>query len=382
MDVNQVRSGENWQRFSIVAVSGSLVAVAILGASNGLQSGWKGAGASLILAFACLLSGGFLGFLFGIPRSQQNPPSGNSKINERSRDYSENTNLEQISDWLTKIIVGVTLIQFTEIASSIYTFASEFGPAVFPFSDPKVSAAVTFALILYFGISGFLFLYLWTRIYLEGEFRRTSANLIKEIEGIFSYQQVEQSQKDSAALDIVNEFLDSNADPSAEKFKPLEVIIKESSAVSRTLIFDKAHHIRSKYWNKNASGKALVTRTIRVFRGLIAANPERAEHRTFAQLGYALKDQTNPDWAEAAKVLKRAIELRNDPNDQGRGYYQFNLALCLINLDPNFAAGNETETRRRDEIAALLDKGKNAIPLNSESAIVSWSNINRYTIGQ
>lgn len=60
---------------------------------------------------AAAFGGGMLaGLLFGIPRSR-------SSDNGDSANYTPNTALEQISDWLTKIIVGVGLTQFAGIAA-------------------------------------------------------------------------------------------------------------------------------------------------------------------------------------------------------------------------------------------------------------------------
>src|ERR1700722_6098344 len=53
----------------------------------------------LVVALASLLTGYFPGFLFGIPKynaAQQNNDS-----------LTPNTNLTDISDWLTKIIIGL-----------------------------------------------------------------------------------------------------------------------------------------------------------------------------------------------------------------------------------------------------------------------------------
>jgi hypothetical protein len=66
------------------------------------------AGTSLLWALACLVVGAALGFLFGVPKIYQNslPPGGSdSKIsNTISAFYQQqvNTNLTEISDWLTK----------------------------------------------------------------------------------------------------------------------------------------------------------------------------------------------------------------------------------------------------------------------------------------
>src|SRR4051812_34381069 len=56
--------------------------------------------ALLLLAGASLASGVGIGFLFGIPKSRQRIPDQSGRPL-----YDPNTNLEDISDWLTKIIV-------------------------------------------------------------------------------------------------------------------------------------------------------------------------------------------------------------------------------------------------------------------------------------
>ncbi len=86
---------------------------------------WQNIGDSLVAilsAFACLAAGGIMGFLFGVPRVFQNDGSRSSAEPNADRDNPSghppeptpsmptyrmqvNTNLEQISDWLTKIIV-------------------------------------------------------------------------------------------------------------------------------------------------------------------------------------------------------------------------------------------------------------------------------------
>src|SRR5215831_2761083 len=76
------------------------------------------AGASLALGIGAVVLGALLGFVFGIPRTLQHDiaPSPNPGIAEQDQiAYQINTNLEQISDWLTKIIIGVGLIELGNI---------------------------------------------------------------------------------------------------------------------------------------------------------------------------------------------------------------------------------------------------------------------------
>lgn len=116
-------------------------------------------GAAVMVAGASALGGGLLGFLFGIPRTLSNDTgSGFSEVSSR---LVANTNLEQISDWLTKIIVGATLVQlgsltrrFAELATSV---SNIFGS---PSTQNKVMAGAT---ILYSALFGFFGAYIAAR---------------------------------------------------------------------------------------------------------------------------------------------------------------------------------------------------------------------------
>ena len=66
---------------------------------------WSTLGTALALGSAAFFyTGGLEGFWNGIPRAVQG-----STPSTGVTDYQANTNLEQVSDWLTKIIIGVTL---------------------------------------------------------------------------------------------------------------------------------------------------------------------------------------------------------------------------------------------------------------------------------
>src|SRR5262245_41130372 len=100
--------------------------------SVALKDVWVNFPANFLLALALSVAviaassalGSLLGFLFGIPRSLQRlgpPPPGIKPGEEGSseatrplasvRAFASNTSLEEISDWLTKIIIGVGLVQ-------------------------------------------------------------------------------------------------------------------------------------------------------------------------------------------------------------------------------------------------------------------------------
>ena len=81
--------------------------------------------------------------------------------------YRPNTNLEQISDWLTKILVGVGLVQFTTLARHAGDLVAFLGE---PFGGDPYGETFAGGTLVVFAVSGFLTFYLVTRVYLPSAF--------------------------------------------------------------------------------------------------------------------------------------------------------------------------------------------------------------------
>jgi hypothetical protein len=167
--------GEDWGRSLVLAIALGLIAVIVPGL---VSTSLSHVSTALLLSGACLLGGALIGFLFGVPRWLQaselaqtvapqttsTPQTEKTDIREPGK-YIPNTNLEQISDWLTKILIGVGLVQLKDLPSLLEQAGNYFGPAFTPLGEgPQIAISI----ILYFSISGFLFGYLWTRIFLQG----------------------------------------------------------------------------------------------------------------------------------------------------------------------------------------------------------------------
>lgn len=113
-----------------------------------------------ILVAGCALSSGcFIGFIFAIPKSIT---TSETTMIRTKIGYISNDNLVQISDWLTKIIVGVGLTKLTRIPGYIQAMGEYIGDSLGGKIWGQIAAD---SIVIYFAISGFLLSYLWTRLY-------------------------------------------------------------------------------------------------------------------------------------------------------------------------------------------------------------------------
>lgn len=157
-----------------------LLAVLWYSTSLGPKSGAAPIRAAVVgslVAGGMMFLGFIIGFLFGIPKSH----SGNAQreAEQPQNALITNTNLEQISDWLTKILVGVGLTQVKEINHGLWQFAKDIAQA---FGDAPASEAFVVAVILYFVLCGFLSGYIWTRMFLAGAFSLADKTLASDVE--------------------------------------------------------------------------------------------------------------------------------------------------------------------------------------------------------
>lgn len=133
-------------------------------------------GTALLIGFTCFSVGAFCGFLFGIPRIISS--SSTQVMDETSKNLIfHNDNLVQISDWLTKIIVGVGLTQIANVPKILNDLGEYLGPSFttnfdnLPVADSTKAIAVS--TVLYFLILGFIACYLWTRFQFSNMLRET-----------------------------------------------------------------------------------------------------------------------------------------------------------------------------------------------------------------
>jgi CheY-like chemotaxis protein len=163
-------SFEEYRRASraiIVALAVGLIALAVFAAQATSLVGLLGVlGAGLALVGAGAAVGAVIGFLFGIPRRLQEPAAPPARETpdvapQPGLRWAGNTSLEQISDWLTKIIVGVGLTQLLNIPDALASLGGVVGPALGGFPGSAAFGTLEF---VWFTIGGFFTAYLWTSL--------------------------------------------------------------------------------------------------------------------------------------------------------------------------------------------------------------------------
>lgn len=163
------------QSMALVAAV-SVAATALAG--WGLPGAWKLA----LWALASAGVGALAGFLFGVPRAQERAAASTSTDTPNAQAAAglrPNTNLEQVSDWLTKIIVGLGLVHLQQLPGQLMSVA---GVAALSMADKPAGLhlSLAVAVIVSYAVEGFFGGYIYTRLFLQGAFDRSDRELLRE----------------------------------------------------------------------------------------------------------------------------------------------------------------------------------------------------------
>jgi CheY-like chemotaxis protein len=95
-----------------------------------------------------------VGFVFAVPRTRA------GFVPTDTERYESNDNLVQISDWLTKLLVGAGLVQLTQLPGAL----ADLGDFLKPGIGLSYAEAYVVSAVLYGAATGFATGYLWTRL--------------------------------------------------------------------------------------------------------------------------------------------------------------------------------------------------------------------------
>lgn len=92
----------------------------------------------MLTAIAALLVGCLIGFLFGVPRFVS---SGQARLERPSR-YAPSSNLTDVSDWLTKLLLGAGLVQLTHLGTPVANLINHIAAALYTLPTDRGAAQV------------------------------------------------------------------------------------------------------------------------------------------------------------------------------------------------------------------------------------------------
>jgi len=154
--------------------------------ATALANGLGAAGAAIMVGAGAGLVGGVLGFLFGLPRRLEGPAPSPAELQAaaaagRRNGWDASPNLNQIADWLTKIIIGVGLVEAQQIIAWFGTLSARISREAFVYvsdsnklldngtllSQPMLGATTVVPAVIVCGLAiGFIFGYLLTALFL------------------------------------------------------------------------------------------------------------------------------------------------------------------------------------------------------------------------
>lgn len=320
----------------------------------------------LMIALAAFAVGSIIGFLFGIPRTLQKSSSDDGRT-----EIMDNTNLEQISDWLTKIMVGVGLTQLKEIKAGFYEISFNAGKAISG-SEAGSAGATTFAgaILIFFALDGFLMSYLWARLILAAIQKRSYKEELIEVAK-------EQDDNNQTAISTAYKQLNNSSGFELLTSDEIYNYLKQASGKTIGDIYIMAVNYRKNNWRQHPEN---LEKIVPIFEALIMVDSDNKFPENYSQLGYVLKDKSNPDYLKAVRNFDKAIaEFRKKDIVQGLSMIHFNKALSLILLDANFKAGaksNEAEAKIITESLTEAAKNESIRKIFDETEVVDWMRIN------
>lgn len=127
---------------------------------------WSYLGVGMSTAVAAFLSGCLIGFLFGIPKVI----SSGQLRQQGSGEFSPSSNLAEVSDWLTKLLLGAGLVQLTHLAAPISHLIDSVAAGLTTASAPSSAAKVMAGTILFgYAAVGMLDAYVVTTMWYQNK---------------------------------------------------------------------------------------------------------------------------------------------------------------------------------------------------------------------
>jgi hypothetical protein len=271
----------------------------------------------LVLAGACTSIGWLFGLIFGVPRAAAQTTDANvaaaldkaktpETTSSRKTASRVNTNLEDISDWLTKTLVGVGLVELQSLPRFLGDLAFAINRFGFDWSDHGQLLAL--GIMLYFFPGGFWLGYVGTRTMLTG--------LFDLFDGGWKKQVTMSALVDNLEIDGLNQIRPASGDvalaDAAVLGKPLQELESTNEIIAWAAAQARAGNLQTaQIALENVRGTDPDNQT--AIRQLVKVYLARGEFDNARELGRKLIDNSPP------KMLAALYDL---PQDDPPGGYK------------------------------------------------------------
>jgi hypothetical protein len=327
----------------------------------------KAIGYGILVAGFSFIFGVLFGYLFGL-----HPTDNSQKSPGQSLNAAPATNLVEIADWLTKVILGAGLVQLARLRELIWEFANKMALGVVlagnqvnqapPMVVESPNPAIVLAIMGFFSACGLLYGYLWTQYE----------------DAVTSY-----GAGDASAAALVSRWLNARPAPDDQTRSDMMDAVKSASSTARMRIFLQAEQYRK------SSTEDVNERSLPVFQALVEADSEGVFHRNRSQYALALmgkkKDPktSGDDWSKALSLLNDAIRIRDRSGEPAWRDYEFARAVCHIKLDPKFTNNpplpSDTSTAqfiRTDLLQAKDVPDATKTLIDKDQSVAAWEKLN------
>jgi hypothetical protein len=283
-------------------------------------------GVALMTAFGSAAAGGLLGFIFGVPFTKD---SGTATVDQSDTSaavvsalqYRPNTSLEQISDWLAKMFVGIGLVEIREIPAAFQSAAKFVAKGM---GETVAAQAYAYAALVFFTVCGFLFGFLWARFNLRRLFSDADRDFAEKLS---------RFDIDGKAFALAQDRLAGHVGERSPSQEVLNRAVANASPNMRKLILSAAVEVGTESDRNQFEIKDGV---VSVFRALVAADKKERYFQAVGELGVALGRVSPPEFEEGRVVLKKAIDIRDRLGRRGWRWYDFCRAYygVMLKLPP------------------------------------------------
>lgn len=264
----------------------------------------------LLIAFAAFISGYFLGTLFGMPK----------RNNAQDSNYALNNSLVEISEWLTKIIVGLGLINLKQIPGYMKKFGA-FVQETTGVTDGSINI-FSISIVIFFSLFGLYIGYNYMRLVLSRQYKDEDDNLLTQLAKANDAKQKAEEEKQKAEEEKLK--------AEAERQKAEEAKIKIMDKVNQENTGDQVPETEAPEATRGAESEEV--KGARLFQNEnIKSNIEQMKEAALQKFTKGMKenaaanDPQKDQWGGVSVKNNRKLEAKYEEIAQGA--YQITLTV-------------------------------------------------------